>query len=78
VINHTPKQDCCPDRGSGLRNFGEDISEVLEYIPDHFKVIRHVRPKFACTACDRVVEAAAPARTIERGLADRRCWRTYW
>jgi transposase len=69
VINHTPKQDCCPDCGSGLRNFGEDISEVLEYIPDHFKVIRHVRPKFACTGCDRVVEAAAPPRTIERGLA---------
>jgi transposase len=52
-----------------LRNFGEDISEVLEYIPDHFKVIRHVRPKFACTGCDRVVEATAPPRTIERGLA---------
>ena len=34
VINHSPKQDCCPDCGRGLRNFGEDISEVLEYIPD--------------------------------------------
>jgi hypothetical protein len=41
----------------------------LEHIPDSFKVIRHVRPKFACRACDRVVEAPAPSRTIERGLA---------
>ena len=34
----------------------------------HYKVIRHVRPKFACTGCERVVEAPAPARPIERGL----------
>src|SRR5665811_1152164 len=40
----------------------------LEYIPDSFKVIRHVRPKFACAGCERVVEAPAPSRPIERGL----------
>jgi transposase len=34
-----------------------------------WKVIRHVRPKFVCTGCDRVVEAPAPSRPIERGLA---------
>ena len=28
-----------------------------------------MRPKFACTRCERVVEAPAPPRTIERGLA---------
>jgi transposase len=42
---------------------------MLEYIPANFKVIRHVRPKFACRQCERVVEAPAPSRTIERGLA---------
>jgi transposase len=52
-----------------LRQFGEDVSEQLEYIPDSFKVIRHVRPKFACSGCERVVEAPAPSRPIERGLA---------
>jgi transposase len=52
-----------------LRNFGEDVAEILEYIPANFKVIRHVRPKFACKQCERVVEAPAPSRTIERGLA---------
>jgi transposase len=31
-------------------------------------VIRHVRPTFACAGCERVVEAPAPARPIERGL----------
>jgi transposase len=52
-----------------LRKFGEDISEQLEYIPDSFKVIRHVRPKFSCSGCDRIVEAPASSRPIERGLA---------
>jgi transposase len=69
VVTHVHEGDCCADCGSQLRKFGEDISEQLEYIPDSFKVIRHVRPKFSCSGCDRVVEAAASSRPIERGLA---------
>src|SRR5664279_4392689 len=69
VIQHHPAQDCCPDCGGELRHFGEDVAEILEYIPANFKVIRHVRPKFACKQCERIVEAPAPSRTIERGLA---------
>jgi transposase len=69
VVAHLPEHDCCPDCGGALRQFGEDVSEQLERIPATFKVIRHVRPKFACAGCDRVVEAPAPARPIERGLA---------
>jgi transposase len=69
VVTHLSGQDCCPDCGGQLRNFGEDVAEILEYIPANFKVIRHVRPKFACKQCERVVEALAPSRTIERGLA---------
>jgi transposase len=69
VVTHLPAHDCCPDCGGALRQFGEDVSEQLERIPATFKVIRHVRPKFACKQCERVVEAPAPARPIERGLA---------
>src|SRR5579863_3538952 len=69
VVTHTPSGDCCADCGGQLRQFGEDVSEQLEYIPDSFKVVRHVRPKFTCTGCDRVVEAPAPSRPIDRGLA---------
>jgi transposase len=69
VVTHTPEGDCCPDCGGQLRHFGDDVSEQLEYVPENFKVIRHVRPKFTCTGCDRVVEAPAPSRPIERGLA---------
>jgi len=69
VITHLPDHDCCPDCGGALRNFGEDVAEILEYIPANFKVIRHMRPKFACKQCERVVEASAPSRVIERGVA---------
>lgn len=68
VIAHLPAHSCCPDCGGALRQFGEDVSEQLERIPATYKVIRHVRPKFACAGCQRVVEAPAPARPIERGL----------
>lgn len=42
---------------------------MLEYVPASFRVIRHVRPKFACSRCDTIVQANAPARPIARGLA---------
>jgi len=48
---------------------GEDVSEMLEYVPASFFVIRHVRPKLSCTKCDHIVQAAAPSRPIERGTA---------
>lgn len=69
IVTHAPDGNCCSDCGGQLRQFGEDVSEQLEYIPDSFKVIRHVRPKFSCSGCDRVVEAPAASRPIGRGLA---------
>jgi transposase len=68
VVTHLPPHSNCPDCGGALRQFGEDVSEQLERIPATFKVIRHVRPKFACAGCESVVEAPAPARPIDRGL----------
>jgi transposase len=59
----------CPDCGGPLKSIGEDVSEQLEFIPEHFKVIRHVRPKFACAACATIVQAAAPTRPIDKGIA---------
>jgi transposase len=59
----------CPACGGLLRAMGEDVAEVLEYIPSRFKVIRHVRPKFSCASCQQIVQAPAPERPIARGLA---------
>ena len=69
VVTHSPATDGCPQCGGSLRQFGEDVTEQVEYIPESFRVIRHVRPKFACSGCDKVVEAPAPSRPIQRGLA---------
>lgn len=66
---HEPKESACPDCGGELRQLGEDISEMLEYVPASFFVVRQVRPKLSCTKCDRIVQAAAPSRPIERGVA---------
>jgi transposase len=59
----------CPDCGAAMRQIGEDVSEVLDYVPARFRVIRHVRPKLACPACERIVQVEAPSRPIDRGLA---------
>ncbi|MCU0966023.1 MAG: IS66 family transposase [Burkholderiaceae bacterium] len=58
----------CGECGGKLRALGADTSEQLEYVPASFKVIRHVRPKLACVRCQRIFQADAPSRAIQRGL----------
>ncbi|MDM0071646.1 IS66 family transposase [Variovorax sp. J31P207] len=63
-------QPCgCSACGGRLRQIGQDVSEQLEYVPSRFKVIRHVRPKLACMACETIFQAPAPSRPIARGIA---------
>jgi transposase len=66
---YAPKRTACPDCGGTLRHLGEDVSEILEYVPASFRVIRQVREKLSCTACDCIVQEPAPSRPIDRGLA---------
>jgi transposase len=74
--DHLPREEIthtvsctCPACGGELRRLGEDVAEILEYVPARFKVIRHVRPKMSCARCQTIVQAPAPSRPIERGLA---------
>ena len=64
-----PYESNCPDCGGELKHLGEDVSEMLEREPVRHKVIRVVRPKLACASCDTIVQAPAPTRPIERGMA---------
>ena len=66
---HEPKQSVCPQCQGELRKLGEDVSEMLEYVPASFRVIRHVRSKLSCAKCDCIVQAEGPSRPIERGVA---------
>lgn len=56
--------------GNPLHCIGEDRSEKLEIIPMQFKVIEHVRPKYACRACEDGVKVhSLPPQPIPRGIA---------
>ncbi len=51
VRTHLPEHTKCPCCNGELRKLGEDASEMLEYTPATFFVIRHVRPKMSCRKC---------------------------
>jgi len=59
----------CPRCGGALRKLGEDVTEVLDYVPASFRVLRHVRPKFSCRVCESITQAPAPEMPIRRGRA---------
>jgi transposase len=57
----------CACSGCGAtawRLVGEDTTEVLDYVPEHFKVIRHVRPKYSCGQCQTMAQAPAVDRPL--------------
>jgi transposase len=63
--------------GAQLVRIGEESSEKLDVIPPRFEVIRTVRPKYACHACEgsgdeekpAVRIAPMPPALIEKGIA---------
>jgi transposase len=65
-IVHEPSC-ACPSCGGALRKVGEDVTEILDYIPGRFQVIRHVRPAFSCRQCESMAQAPMPSLPIERG-----------
>lgn len=70
TVVHTPQGGCdCEACGRGLREIGQDVSEVLDYEPGTFHVVRHVRPKLACATCNSITQAPAPSRPINRCMA---------
>jgi transposase len=67
---HEPATCACPRCGSErLRKVGEDATEVLEYVPGRFEVVRHVRPAYSCAKCEAMAQAPMPAMPIPRAMA---------
>lgn len=64
----------CPSCGTERRRIGAEVSEQLEYFPADFKVLRHVRHKYACPCCEasavdpNIATAKKPPQPIEKGL----------
>uniref|UniRef100_UPI00374D0DEC IS66 family transposase n=1 Tax=Kordiimonas aquimaris TaxID=707591 RepID=UPI00374D0DEC len=67
VTEHLPNGGMCDCCGKALHKIGEDITEVLDYVPASFRVKHHVRPKMACRACDTIKQAPAISLPIEKG-----------
>jgi transposase len=63
-----PEQRPCPDCGEIRRPFAEEVREQLEYVPASLIVLQHVRPKYACEACQaNIVIAQRLPEPIEKG-----------
>jgi transposase len=74
--DHLPREDLVLDVagavcacGGALHSIGESVSEQLDWVPASLRVLRVTRPKYACRACNSVVQAPAPERPIAGGLA---------
>lgn len=62
--------------GATLSKIGEEVSEKLDIVPARVRVIRHIRPKYACKGCEGVESgegavkiAEPPPEIIPKGLA---------
>src|SRR5580765_7866568 len=67
TITHEAACTCPGCGGTVFSRVGQDEREVLEYVPSSFKVIRHIRPKLSCRACETIVQPPMPSLPIERG-----------
>lgn len=64
-----PETTVCPCCQGQLHRIGEDVSEVLDVIPAILRVLRTIRPKYACRSCtDGVVQAKVLPRLIEGSM----------
>lgn len=66
---HELESCTCGQCGRDLVRIGEDISEQLDVEPARFFVHRHIRPQYACRACETVTAAPVPPAVIDGGLA---------
>ena len=62
--------------GSRLSKIGEEVSEELDIVPRQYRVIRHIRPKYACRECEGVESekgairiAPAPVQILPKTIA---------
>lgn len=56
----------CPACDGALRPLSADAHEMLDVVPVSWRVVRHIRPKYSCRACDSIVQAPAPVKAIAR------------
>jgi transposase len=66
-VHHEPESTECTC-GCQMKRIGQDIAERLDYEPGVFSVERHVRGKWSCAHCQKLVQAPVPAHVIDKGI----------
>lgn len=66
-FRHEPESTTC-GCGTPMQRIGEDVAEKLDYEPGVFTVERHVRGKWACACCEKLVQAPVAPHIIDKGL----------
>ena len=66
-VTHEPDETHC-GCGCSLERIGEDISEKLDYTPGVFAVEKHIRGKWVCRRCERLIQKAVPPHIIDKGI----------
>ena len=71
VLHDVPEEEkICPHDGSALVRIGEEVSEQLDIIPAQVRVLRHIRPKYACPCCKEGIKTVPmPAQPIPKSIA---------
>lgn len=71
ILHDLPDEEkVCGEDGTALERIGEEVSEQLEFIPAKLRVLRHVRPKYACPTCRMGIHTAPlPPQPIPKSLA---------
>jgi transposase len=62
-------QTCSSCGGEKFRKIADDVSEILEYVPAHYKIIRFIRPRCACVTCEHIMQGYAQSKPIDKGKA---------
>jgi transposase len=65
---HEPASCTCESCGGNLVKIGEDVSEQLDVEPARFFVHRHIRPQYACRACETITAEPVPSAVIDGSL----------
>lgn len=66
-VRHEPENTTC-SCGCQMKRIGEDVAEKLDYQPGVFTVERHVRGKWACAKCEKLVQAPVAPHIIDKGI----------
>lgn len=66
---HEPDTCTCKQCGKDLIKIREDISEQLDVEPARFFVHRHIRPQYACRACETITAEVIPPTVLQGSLA---------